>query len=217
MSSLAMSLLKTTAQAVLLFGFVGLATVPAALAQPAPQPHWQGQQAPDGWQRHHGGERNMRMRGGRGNTSLIALACHERGAERLEISFVRMSHRLDLTEEQKPLFDALKTTALTQQTNFSDTCKAAAGERAPGERPDMVARMKAGLTVDSARVAALTAIMPEFESFYASLSDRQKGQLMQRRQRGHMGMAPGSHGDRKGSETRDVAPKAAPEKAPKTM
>lgn len=202
MSLLKMSLLKTTARAAILFGFVGLAAVPAAIAQPMPQPHWQGHEAPGGWQRHHGGDMKMRMRGGRGSMSLIALGCNDRAAERLEISFVRASHRLDLTAEQQPLFEALKTTALTQQTNFSDTCTAARGDRTSAERPDVVERMKTRLAVDSARVAALTAIMPDFESFYASLTDEQKGRLMPRRQRGHMGMME-PRGDKAAPEGKD--------------
>ena len=113
------------------------------------------------------------MRGG-----MLQLVCSDEGAERLEHMFVTISHRLDLTAEQTPLFDALKTAALTAQTGFADTCAAqlpAAGQTA--DLPNLVERVQTGIKVDEARIAALTGVLPSLEAFYNSLTDDQKAKL----------------------------------------
>ncbi|MEO6395051.1 MAG: Spy/CpxP family protein refolding chaperone [Devosia sp.] len=109
---------------------------------------------------------------------LLDLVCSDNGAERLEIAFVRLSHRLDITTTQQPLFDALKATALTAQTSFADTCTAARPAKDGTAAPDLVDRMKTRIAIDTARLEALNAVLPDFEAFYASLTDAQKALLM---------------------------------------
>lgn len=117
---------------------------------------------------------------GRGPGGLFNLVCSDRGAERLEIGFVRLSHRLDLTDAQKPLFDALKATALTTQTSFADECKTAQPAKS-ATKPDMLERLKSGIKRDEARLTAMNAVLPDLEAFYASLTDEQKASLTPRR------------------------------------
>jgi hypothetical protein len=131
---------------------------------------------------------------GRGAGGILGLVCSERGAEALEIAFVRMDHRLELTDTQQPLFDTLKSKALTTQTSFADDCAAARPERTADERPDLLEGFKARLKIEEARVAALTAVLPDFEAFYASLTDQQKADLMPRMGRGDRDDAPGRDG-----------------------
>ena len=131
---------------------------------------------------------------GRGAGGILGLVCSERGAEALEIAFVRMAHRLELTDTQQPLFDALKSKALTTQTSFADDCAAARPDRTAQERPDLLEGFKARLKVEEARVAALTAVLPDFEAFYASLTDQQKADLMPRMGRGDREDGPGRDG-----------------------
>ena len=130
---------------------------------------------------------------GRG-AGLLGLVCSDKGAEALEIAFVRWSHRLDLTAEQQALFDTLKAKALTTQTSFADTCQAAMPDRSADTKPDLLESLKARLTVEEAKLTALNAVLPDFEAFYGSLSDEQKASLMP----GGMGPRDGGPGDRMG-------------------
>lgn len=161
--------------AALLTAAISLGTVlPAAAQDPAPTAmrHWQN------------GPHRMLQAGpgnGLGAGRLLMLACSDKGAEALEIALVRMSHRLDLTADQQQLFDAFRTKALTAETSFSDACKAARPGSTASTRPDLLARLKADLAVDQARLTALNGVLPEFEALYNSLSDQQKQQLLPRR------------------------------------
>ncbi len=129
------------------------------------------------------------------NAGILGLVCSDRGAEALEIAFVRLSHRLDLAGEQQPLFDALRTKALTTQTSFADDCKAALPDRSAGTRPDLLDRLKSTLAIEEARLTALNAVLPEFEAFYGSLTDAQKDDLLPRG-----GMRMHDRGDRGGPD-----------------
>jgi hypothetical protein len=140
-------------------------------------------------------------RGQAGPMGLLRLACSDRGADRLEIALVRLSHRLNLTSGQQPLFDAFRTRALTTETSFADTCKASRPDRSAG-RPDPLARLKSSLALDAARLAALNDVLPDFEAFYNSLSDQQKQALLP-----HRGMGMGRwHGHGRGPGPANAAP-----------
>jgi hypothetical protein len=145
-------------------------------------------------------------RGMAGPMGLLRLACSDRGAEALEISLVRLSHRLNLTSEQQPLFDAFRTRALTTETSFADACKASRPDHG-NNRPDMLARLKSTLAIDQARLTALNDVLPDFEALYNSLSDQQKQALLPRRGFG-IGMGPGRwHGHGQGAgPANDAAP-----------
>jgi len=123
------------------------------------------------------GERHDRMesrggpRGGAGG--LLRLTCSDNGAPQLELALNRVAERVDLTEEQQPLFDALKTTALTVQTSFADNCVVPARE----DNPDMIEMLKLRQTNMAARITAMEEVLPSLEVFYDSLTDTQKAQL----------------------------------------
>jgi hypothetical protein len=186
-----MNTLPKTALAALVAGTLGLtAVVPTAFAQEAApqQPQVRHHRMFDGNMNHPGFKhRNFhRMpmaRAGMGpmglGGGLVNLACSPRGAEALEIAFVRASYRLDLTDTQQPLFDDLKTAALDAQKDFADTCKAARPDAAA--KADPLAAYKARVAVATARVDALNTVMPKFEAFVGSLDDAQKAKLMPQR------------------------------------
>ncbi|RYE08499.1 MAG: hypothetical protein EOP22_13205 [Hyphomicrobiales bacterium] len=113
--------------------------------------------------------------------SFLNLTCSPRAAEELEVALVRLSHRLSLTAEQTTLFDTFRTSALTNQTSFADACTEALADRSADAEPDLLARLKSRLALEESRLAALTAVLPDFEAFYASLTDAQKADLMPRR------------------------------------
>lgn len=224
-----MKLNTSTAVALALAGVIGLgALTPAAYAQQAPQPPQMdnGMQMPHpNFGNHNGGdqfrggqfrgEQQFRMRdarrddrGGRG--TLLELTCGPNAAERMEIGFVRLSYRLDLTAEQQALFDDLKASALTAQTQFADQCPTPSqpgADQASAERPTTVERLQGRIDSETLHTSLLSAILPKLEAFYNSLTDEQKASLEpQQRQRGdrHPGM------DQQGQLP---APPAAPDAA----
>jgi LTXXQ motif family protein len=167
---------------------LGLGSVLPALAQdaaPATARQWQN------------GPRHMTPDRGMGPAGLLMLACTDKGAEMLEIALVRMSHRLDLSADQQKLFDTFRTKALTTETSFADTCKANRPDRSADAKPDMLARLKAGLAIDQARLTALNDVLPDFEALYASLTDKQKADLLPHRGMG-MGNGMGRWGNHGG-------------------
>ncbi|MHB1110440.1 MAG: Spy/CpxP family protein refolding chaperone [Devosia sp.] len=167
----------TSTSAALIVATLGLgAMAPAALAQdqgPRAGPGGAARQE-QGFRAHNqDGPRQGLRRGG-----LLQLVCAERGAERLEHMFVAISHRIDLTAEQAPLFDALKTAALSAQTGFADTCASVRPEAGkPVEIPNLVERLETRIKIDEARIAALSDVLPSLEAFYSSLSDEQRAKL----------------------------------------
>lgn len=170
-----MKIIDTTAAAALVAA-LGLATASGAFAQDRgprdgagfdPRHEMMAMQAQDGDGPH--------QMGGRGG--LLQLGCSEHGAERLEHVFVSLSYNLDLTAEQTPLFDALKTAALTAQTGLADVCDAAYPATGQAKAPSIVERVETGIKLDEARIVALSDVLPELEAFYDSLTDEQKARL----------------------------------------
>jgi len=142
-----------------------------------------------------GGKHHMMMGGDRmmGAGALLALACSPKGTETLDVALLRLSYRLDLTADQKPLFDTFREKALTTQTNFADTCKADRPTASADARPDFLDRLKARITIEQARLTAMNDVLPSFEALYGALTDTQKAALMP-----HPGMGMGHPWDRMG-------------------
>lgn len=123
-----------------------------------------------------GSEQSERMgkRGGQGGPGgFIRLMCSEQGAERLETAMGRVAERVDLTAEQQTLLDELKTTALSAQTTFADSCATPTKD----EDTDMIDRVKSRQANATLRLAAMDEIVPALENFYDSLTDEQKAEL----------------------------------------
>lgn len=126
---------------------------------------------------------------------MFGPVCSERGAERLEHMFVSISYRLELTAEQAPLFDALRSEAMTAQTGFADTCASLRPEAGQTtEPPNLIERLQTRIEIDEARTAALSGLMPSIEAFYNSLTDEQQAKLdaAGRMRRGHLGKRQGA-------------------------
>jgi hypothetical protein len=119
--------------------------------------------------------------GADGRFQFAQFSCAPKAAERMERRFDRLAQRLQLTDEQRKLYDAFMTAALTAQTDLADKCAdlrpAAKAAGAKPERPDLLARMEMRLRFEEARLAAMNAAFPDFRAFYASLSDDQKSEL----------------------------------------
>jgi hypothetical protein len=122
------------------------------------------------------------MRAARGGfTPWLDLVCSPKGAEELEIALVRLDHRLELTDAQKPLYDTFRTSALTAQTGFADKCAAARPAKDATTQPDLIDAMRIRLDIDAARLEAFNKVLPDFEKLYDSLTDAQKQSLMPHR------------------------------------
>jgi hypothetical protein len=158
----------TKTVAALVVASIGLAALTPSAFAAGPQ---NGPQRDGGRELHQRHEAN----GGGQRGGILNLVCAPNGAERLEKALVSLSYKVTLTDAQKPLYDALKTSALTAQTTFADTC--AAAMPAPATRPNMVERLQTRLKIDEARTAALTGVLPSLEAFFNSLSDEQKAAL----------------------------------------
>ncbi len=126
-----------------------------------------------------------------GAFQFATFTCGPKAADRIDNRLDRMSDRLDLTADQEKLFETFRTSALTAQTKFADLCDTIRPDRPDrtaratrAERPDLVQRMEQGLKIDQARVAAMSELLPQFKSFYESLTDKQKAELMPPRMQG---------------------------------
>ncbi|SFZ82295.1 LTXXQ motif family protein [Devosia enhydra] len=122
----------------------------------------------------------MQMRGEGRADMLVSFSCAPRAAERLEVGLVRLSHRLELSGTQQPLFDAFRTSALTAQTGLADSCETlrpdpAAETAAPAADP--VQSIRDRLSVESARIAAIESVLPDYEAFVTSLTPEQSALL----------------------------------------
>ncbi len=201
-----MSKTSLTLATVLVMAMAGVAAPAFAQDFGAPSERMQ-------FRHHENGPRLMLRRthrGGRGG-QLLAFACSDRGADRLEHALLSIEQRTDVTATQQPLFDALQSAALEAQAGFAAACTAA--RPAEGERDslDLAARLNMRLEVQKAHVGALAAVLPAFSAFYTSLNDEQKAALEPRRRehRRELGALPDAPGMMAGPELGD--PEELPE------
>ena len=182
-----MKTLTATAIAVLATAALALPTTIPTFAQEAPPPAASAPNEPAPAP-HHG------PRGDFGG-----FMGFEGGAERVEIALVRLSHRLDLTEEQQTLFDTMRTDALsaaeTFETAVADLRPQPPAEGEAREMPSMGERLENRIAFQTAYLDALEAVQPSATAFFDSLTDEQQAGLMLQRddrmERG--GHRPGGH------------------------
>lgn len=160
---------------------------------------------------NRGDSRTMEFRrdGGGGAFRFAEFSCNDNAADRLERRLDRMVGKLKLTADQEKLFEDFRTSALTAQTSFSDQCDTIRPDRAAGakaERPDLIQRLEQRLKFDEARLTAMTELLPQFKTFYASLTAEQQRQLAPRgRMMGMERQAPGKTLPHRGAPTNGAA------------
>lgn len=167
---------------------LGLTAIAPAMAQPsAPSAETQSadtaRPGPKSFRAGHDGPRRGDGMGG--------LLNFERGAEAIDIAVVRLTHRLDLNDEQKNLLDTLRTDALAASEELTAATEGLrptppAEAEAPAA-PDFSQSLANRIAFDSARLDALKSIQPAATAFLDSLTEAQKAELMPDR---------GDHGDR---------------------
>lgn len=118
----------------------------------------------------------------RGGFPLLALTCAPDAAERFETLLGDVSERLEMTDAQTVAFEDFRTAALSAQTGFSDTCAAFANfDGNTDAEPDLIDRLTQRQLMLSAQVEAMDDVLPALETFYESLSDEQRAELLPRR------------------------------------
>jgi hypothetical protein len=136
--------------------------------------------------------------GADGRFQFAQFSCAPKAAERMERRYDRLADRLKLTDEQRKLYDAFMTSALTAQTDLADKCAGLRPERATRaerqQRPDLLTRMEMRLQIDDARTAAMNAVFPDFKAFYQSLTEAQKADLFPFGSGRHHPMKPHANG-----------------------
>ena len=193
-----MKTISTTAILALMTASIGLGAVVPALAQDATPaaPAAQTQPADPSQAGERGFRNGPGMRHGGGLFDIAG------GAEAIEIAIVRLSHAIELTDEQTVLLEALKTDALAAASAFE---AATEGLRptppAEGETtalPDISERFDNRIAIETAHLAALEAVQPAFTAFFDSLTDEQKAELVPERgeRMGGMGKHQGGFGQR---------------------
>lgn len=121
-------------------------------------------------------------RDGAGAFRFAEFSCNDRAADRLEHRLDRMAGKLALSKDQEKLFEDFRTSALTAQTAFADQCDTLHPDvtASRNQRPDLIQRLEQRLKFDEARLAAMSELLPQFRSFYQSLTDTQKSELAPR-------------------------------------
>lgn len=205
-----MKSISKTALVALMTTAIGCTAIAPTFAQAAPTPAAQ----QDDVRQHNHGPRYGGPRGG-------DILSFERGAEAVEIALVRLSHRLELTAEQQPLFDTFRTEALSAAATFAATIEPlrpaapVAGE-APA-LPNLAERLDNSIAIQTARLAALKAVQPSATAFFDSLTEDQLAGLTPQRLDRDGGMpgfgkgGPRHHGGQhNGQHGAPVAPAEAP-------
>lgn len=200
-----MKTISKTAVVALLTATLGTTALVPVFAQEtaprAPQAQHEGN-----FRNHHQGPGGP---GGRFGGDFFSV---ERGAEAIDVALVRLSHRVDLTAEQQPLFDAFKSSALTAAETFA-TATADLRPTPPAEgetptAPNLADRLDTAIAIQTARLDALKAVQPDAKAFFDSLTEEQTASLMpQRPEGGFPGF--GKHGPRHPGGA-EGAPEAAP-------
>lgn len=197
-----MKTITSTTIVALMTATLGLSAVAPALAQPAPAAQQQDF-------RHH-----LPFHGARMGGSMLDFA---RGAEGVEIALVRLSHRIELTAEQQPLFDAFRQAALAAVEDYSSAVAALRPAEGDATRPGPAERLDSRIAATAAQLAALEAVQPAATALFDSLTDEQLAQLSpQRPERPDRSSRPGHFGGPGAHRPSGPATPSAPAPAPST-
>lgn len=181
-----MKTITTSAIVALMTATIGLSAIAPAFAQNAAPAQTQAQNGP-GLQFRQGNHGHGQMGGQMGRMGGGDFLSFARGAEAIEIAMVRLSHRIELTSEQQPLFDAFKASALAAAADFAAATEGLvpqggpAGATTTATAPDITERLENRIAIQKAHLAALEAVQPAATAFFDSLTDEQKAQLTPQR------------------------------------
>lgn len=134
-----------------------------------------------GMQMAHGGGRD----GGR--KGRFGRFCGQRGSDRLQRMIGVVEGLMEFKPDQQQAWDALKTTLKDGKSSIDKTCESLEETKGPGTAPQRLGRME---QLMASRLSALQQVRPAFDTFYATLTEKQQkalDDLFQRGRRGHRG------------------------------
>jgi hypothetical protein len=114
--------------------------------------------------------------GKKNGDEVLVRVCAE-GNGPLEDMLQLIGDRVALTDAQVPLFDTFREAALAAQADYVEACIATQPAAAWVEQLDLTARLRIRVAIETARAAALNAVMPAFETLYESLNEEQRAML----------------------------------------
>jgi hypothetical protein len=144
-----------------------------------PGMHGGGNGGMHGWGMHGWGMHGWGMRGGpmmhheMWRRAMMRSNPQERCTDRLAWRAARRAYveaKLDLTAEQRPLWDKVQTIAQGEQQKERQLC----GQLKPGEEATVLDRMDRAQQFLSARLDALQSAKPAVQALYQSLTPEQK-------------------------------------------
>jgi hypothetical protein len=111
---------------------------------------------------------------GRGHGRGMAMICSDRRDERLENVLAFVEGFVSLTPEQTEAWHELTGTVRAGSAIIGEKCTQLEEAGTPQSAPDKLARVE---SMASTGLAVLQRILPAFEGFYTTLSDKQKKAL----------------------------------------
>lgn len=145
------------------------AFAPAAYAQP-PANDWRAERIEGGDARafRPGEVHGPGMRGG-----ILGLLLGAPDAEAIDVAAIRLTHRLELTDDQIAALDALKSATLEAQQELADAREAIAPLAGEVSAQVIAARYAGLVAMTTARAEALEAVQPALVTFVESLDEDQ--------------------------------------------
>ncbi len=108
--------------------------------------------------------------------------CGKRHGKRLERMTTLIEGLMTFTPQQQTAWNDLKTALNDGKASMEKACETAKNGEKPKTAPDRLARMEAMMTT---RLGAIQTVRPAFDTFYGTLSDKQKSAIDGLMNRGH--------------------------------
>lgn len=108
--------------------------------------------------------------------------CGKRSGKRMERMTTLIEGLMTFTPAQQTAWNDLKTAANDGKESMEKACETVKSGEKPKTAPERLARMEAMMTT---RLGALQTVRPAFDTFYGTLSDKQKSAIDGLMTRGH--------------------------------
>jgi periplasmic protein CpxP/Spy len=135
--------------------------------------------------------RSEGRRWGHGHSGFRGKFCGKRHGKRMERMTNVIEGLMTFTPPQQTAWNDLKTAMNDGKASMEKACESAKSEDKPKTAPERMARMEAMMTT---RLGALQTVRPAFDTFYGTLSDKQKSAIDGLVTRGHGKFKRGDHG-----------------------
>lgn len=128
---------------------------------------------------------------GQGQGGFGGKFCGKRHGKRMERMTNLIEGLMTFTPPQQTAWDDLKTALNDGKASMEKACEAVTGAEKPKTAPERLARMEAMMTT---RLGALQTVRPAFDTFYGTLSEKQRSAIDGLMNRGHGKFKRGARG-----------------------